>query len=115
MSERKHPHFTPDAVLEWMDPHRTYTTTDIAKAFGVPQQYAWDMIKTLRRSNDIERVTVEKRVYQWAKKMKRAPLRTSVAGPQLGPDLTRTIQGYDAEMRRRIDLAMSTRRVALKR
>ncbi|RQV52076.1 DNA-binding protein [Burkholderia cenocepacia] len=39
----------------------------------------------------------------------RAPLDTPSAGPRLAPNLKSTLAGYDREISRRVELAMSTR------
>ncbi|KVF08957.1 DNA-binding protein [Burkholderia vietnamiensis] len=39
----------------------------------------------------------------------RAPLDTPAAGPRLAPNLQSTLAGYDREISRRVELAMSTR------
>ncbi|HDR8953401.1 TPA: DNA-binding protein [Burkholderia vietnamiensis] len=39
----------------------------------------------------------------------RAPLDTPAAGPRLAPNLQSTLAGYDREISRRVDLAMTTR------
>ncbi|MBR7998315.1 DNA-binding protein [Burkholderia vietnamiensis] len=39
----------------------------------------------------------------------RAPLDTPAAGPRLAPNLQSTLAGYDREISRRVELAMTTR------
>ncbi|MCA7962543.1 DNA-binding protein [Burkholderia cenocepacia] len=39
----------------------------------------------------------------------RAPLDTPTAGPRLAPNLQSTLAGYDREISRRVELAMTTR------
>lgn len=39
----------------------------------------------------------------------RAPLDTPAAGPRLAPNLKSTLAGYDREISRRVELAMTTR------
>ncbi|WP_175806635.1 DNA-binding protein [Burkholderia cenocepacia] len=41
--------------------------------------------------------------------MPRAPLDTPAAGPRLAPNLKSTLAGYDREISRRVELAMTTR------
>lgn len=41
--------------------------------------------------------------------MPRAPLDTPSAGPRLAPNLQSTLAGYDREISRRVELAMTTR------
>nr|WP_254222308.1 DNA-binding protein [Burkholderia multivorans] len=41
--------------------------------------------------------------------MPRVPLDTPAAGPRLAPNLKSTLAGYDREISRRVELAMTTR------
>jgi hypothetical protein len=106
-----HDALTPTDILRWMAPDREYRSPEIAAHFGV--RSLWTLLQRMAKAGDIAKTRGADDSWAWSLIPKRAePLHTSVAGPATGPDLTRTLGGYDADMRRRIDLAMSVRRAS---
>lgn len=114
---RKYPPLKIETILAWMEPNKMYTSTEIADAFGIKsgrgrhRQELYELLVRMARAKHIERCPLVDRTTAWAKIVKRAPivLNTSIAGPQVAPDLRSTLHGYEAEIRRRVDLCMATR------
>jgi hypothetical protein len=92
-----------------MEPHREYQSSELSRTFKVRGKRVLDVLWSLHRQGLVERVRNKESGFSWALIRKRAAasLDTGVAGPQIGPDLSSTLTGYD--LSRHMELAMTMR------
>ncbi|WP_070108459.1 DNA-binding protein [Burkholderia plantarii] len=91
--------------------HGTHTAGEIATALQTSTAFVQAFLDTLFYA---ERIRIDKRVTTTAYEIvpprtARAPLDTPTAGPHLAPNLQSTLAGYDREICRRVELAMTSR------
>ncbi|TGB34363.1 DNA-binding protein [Burkholderia thailandensis] len=90
----------------------TYTARGIATELGTSTAFVQCFLDTLFYAG---RIRIDRRVrtdtaYEVVPAaLPRAPLDTPAAGPRLAPNLKSTLAGYDREINRRVELAMTTR------
>ncbi|MDN7476188.1 DNA-binding protein [Burkholderia multivorans] len=90
----------------------THTAREIATELQTSTAFVQSLLDTLFYAG---RIRIDRRVrtdtaYEVAPAaMPRAPLDTPSAGPRLAPNLQSTLAGYDREISRRVELAMTTR------
>ncbi|MDN7998098.1 DNA-binding protein [Burkholderia multivorans] len=90
----------------------THTASQIAAKLGTSTAFVQCFLDTLFYAG---RIRIDRRVrtdtaYEVVPAaMPRAPLDTPSAGPRLAPNLKSTLVGYDREISRRVELAMTAR------
>ncbi|MCO8625970.1 DNA-binding protein [Burkholderia multivorans] len=90
----------------------THTALEIAKKLETSTAFVQCLLDTLFYAGRIRidrRVRTDTAYEVMPAAMPRAPLDTPAAGPRLAPNLQSTLAGYDREINRRVELAMTTR------
>ncbi|OXJ16297.1 DNA-binding protein [Burkholderia sp. HI2500] len=90
----------------------THTAREIAAELQTSTAFVQCFLDTLFYAGRIRidrRVTTDTAYELTPVAAPRAPLDTPSAGPRLAPNLKSTLAGYDREISRRVELAMSTR------
>ncbi|MBR8141167.1 DNA-binding protein [Burkholderia vietnamiensis] len=90
----------------------THTAREIAKKLETSTAFVQSLLDTLFHAG---RIRIDRRVHTdtayevTPAALPRVPLDTPTAGPRLAPNLQSTLAGYDREISRRVELAMTTR------
>ncbi|MDN8033029.1 DNA-binding protein [Burkholderia multivorans] len=90
----------------------THTALEIAKKLETSTAFVQCLLDTLFYAGRIRidrRVRTDTAYEVMPAAMPRAPLDTPAAGLRLAPNLQSTLAGYDREINRRVELAMTTR------
>lgn len=90
----------------------THTAREIATKLGTSTAFVQCFLDTLFYAGRIridQRVRTDTAYEVVPAAAPRAPLDTPAAGPRLAPNLQSTLAGYDREISRRVELAMTTR------
>ncbi|OXI24325.1 DNA-binding protein [Burkholderia sp. AU15512] len=90
----------------------THTARQIAAELQTSTAFVQCFLDTLFYAGRIRidrRVTTNTAYEVVPAAMPRAPLDTPAAGPRLAPNLQSTLAGYDREISRRVELALTTR------
>ncbi|AOI92073.1 DNA-binding protein [Burkholderia pseudomultivorans] len=90
----------------------THTAREIATELQTSTAFVQSFLDTLFYAGRIRidrRVRADTAYEPMPAAMPRVPLDTPAAGPRLAPNLQSTLAGYDREISRRVELAMTTR------
>ncbi|EEE09224.1 hypothetical protein [Burkholderia multivorans] len=90
----------------------THTAREIATKLGTSTAFVQCFVDTLFYAGRIRidrRVRTDTAYEATPATIPRAPLDTPAAGPRISPNLQSTLAGYDREISRRVELAMTTR------
>ncbi|WP_396334077.1 DNA-binding protein [Burkholderia anthina] len=109
------PQVTKASVLKVLG-NSEMTAHHIAVVLDAKQQKVQAVLDTLLYNGRLELIPKADRTFVYRRKRptvsetpQSLPLDTSVAGPQIGPNLKSTLLGYDREIAKRVALCMAVR------